>query len=179
VPPGHNPCGKIKRQRLKIGNIGIYEPTHVKQIMDRVREDLIPFLATWFFIGARKDEIARLRWSQIRSALQTGYLYIEPEQGRKTGPRSPKLLPNLRAWFEWYLQHNPDAAGFVLPRKYTEGRNLDEITKKISRPRTTSETCAVIIRTWAALENTSPINIFLNKTPTVFGGIIQIGFNIR
>ena len=73
-----------------------------------------------------------MNWSQVRSALQTGYLYIEPEQGRKTGPRSPKLLPNLRAWLEWYLDRHPDTVGFVVPKKYTEGRRLDDITKRIA-----------------------------------------------
>ena len=132
VPPDYNPCAKIKRLRLTKGNIGIYYPAQVIQILDRVREDLLPFLVIWFFMGARKDEIARLKWPQVRSALLTGYLHIEPEQGKKTGERTSKVMPNLRAWMEWYLARHPDADGFVLPRKYNEGRQLDDVTRKIA-----------------------------------------------
>lgn len=132
VPPGHNPCSSIKRPRLPASRIEIFEPPQVRTIMTKVRENLVPFLAIWFFAGARKQEIARLKWHQIRTALKTGFIVIEEDQGLKTGGRSVPILPALRSWVEWYLGRHPDVDGLVLPARYSSGRNLAEVTKKIT-----------------------------------------------
>jgi len=117
----------------KPGHIEILEPSEVRSIFAKVSEDLIPFLALWFFGGHRKEEIARLHWTQVRAALKTGKLELTGDQAIKSGARSAAFLPVLRAWLEWYLRRNPSASGPVLPIKYNGGRKLDNIQRTIRR----------------------------------------------
>jgi len=132
VPAGCNPCADIKRLKMLPCKIGVFEPGQVRTILSSVKEDLIPFVAIWCFAGARKEEVTRLKWPQIRSALKTGVLEIEADQGLKTGRRSVPLQSNLRAWLEWFIQNNPDVSGFVLPTRYSEGRRLDNLQDRIA-----------------------------------------------
>jgi hypothetical protein len=133
VPEGCDPMAAIKRFRLKPRHIEILEPSEVRTLFAKVSEDLIPFLAIWFFGGHRKDEVARLHWTQVRNALKTGKLELTGDQALKNGARSASILPTLRAWLEWYLQRNPDASGLVLPVKYSGGRKLDNVQRTIKR----------------------------------------------
>jgi integrase len=124
VPPQCNPCASIKRLKLMPGDIGILHAEQVQAILSRVKIDLIPFVSIWLFAGLRKEEVARLNWGQIRSALQTGVLEVKADQGLKTGRCSVPILPNLESWLEWYLRQNA-ASGLVLPLRYSKGRRLD------------------------------------------------------
>jgi len=110
VPEGCDPMNGIKRFRLKPGHIEILEPSEVRTIFATVSEDLIPFLAIWFFGGHRKEEISKLHWPQVRAALKTGTLELTGDQALKNGARSASILPNLRTWIEYYLQRHPDAS---------------------------------------------------------------------
>jgi hypothetical protein len=136
VPAGYNPCSteSIKRPEVKPGNIGIFTPIQVAAIMQKIKDDLKPFMCLWFFGATRKEEVARLRWGQIRAAVKTGILEIEPEQGLKTGGRSINVLPNLMAWLKWSVAQFPDAEDDepVLPLNRGGGRKLDDISKRVA-----------------------------------------------
>lgn len=131
-----NPCApdSIERLEVKRGTIGVYRPDQVRAIMFSVKEDMAVALALWFWGGMRISEVARLVWSELRSALKTGVLVITEDVGQKTegSARSIPLLPNLRAWIQWYLVRHPDASSLVLPKKYSEGRKLDDLPRKIA-----------------------------------------------
>jgi hypothetical protein len=132
VPAGCNPVTGIKRLKLFPGSIGIFEPEQVRAMLSRVKEDMVPFLSIWCFAGCRKEEVARLRWTQIRRALKTGVLEISNEVGQKTGARCVPLQPNLVAWLSWFLRRNSDIDGPVLPMSRQGNRRLDDIQKRIA-----------------------------------------------
>jgi integrase len=133
VPAGCNPVAGIKRLKLLPGSIGIFSPEQVRTILSRVKEDLIPFTVIWFFAGCRKEEVARLKWTEVKAALKSGVLEITGDVGQKTGARYVPFRANLIAWLNWWLHRNPDASGHVLPLHRQENRRLDDVTRRIAR----------------------------------------------
>jgi integrase len=83
VPSDCNPCAGIKRLKLLPGSIGIFSAEEVRSILGSIKEDLIPFTAIWFFAGCRKEEVARLKWPQVKAALKSGVLEITGDVGQK------------------------------------------------------------------------------------------------
>jgi hypothetical protein len=132
VARGYNPSAELDRERLKNGDVGVFMPDQVRQIMNSLEDELALPMALWFFGGLRKENLARIQFSSLRSALKTGFLKIAAHEDLKTGARTVRLEPNLRAWIEWYLARHPDASGPVLAVQYSEGRRLDNLTRKIT-----------------------------------------------
>lgn len=133
-----NPCApeRISRPAVRRGRIQIYTPREVRAIMSSLDDDLAIGMALWFWGATRLSEVARLDWSVLRTSVETGHIVIEPtedDQLKTEGShRSVPLLPVLRAWIEWYLGRHPSACGSVLPTRYSEGRRLDNLPRKIS-----------------------------------------------
>jgi hypothetical protein len=110
VPPGYSPAKEIDRKSVGEGDVELMEPDELKQMLQSIDPDLIPFLVLWCFTGCRKEEAARVTWVQIASALKKGEIELRKDQtknGRarkKRGARRMPLLPNARAWLEWWLR---------------------------------------------------------------------------
>jgi hypothetical protein len=132
VPQGYDPSAAMKAEKIKPGDVGIYLPAQVRQIMASLPDDMALPMALWFFGGCRKENLARIPIESLRAALGTGWLKIAASEDRKTGARAVKLEDNLRVWIEWFLVSNPDASGTVLPAKYGAGNKIDNFTRKIA-----------------------------------------------
>jgi hypothetical protein len=129
VGKGVNPAKEIKREKIKQGDVGVFMPEQVRQILASLEDELALPMALWFFGSLRKENLARIQFSSLRSALKSGYLKIAANEDLKTGARSVQLEPNLRAWIAWFFQRHPDATGCVLPSP----DNIDNLTRKIVR----------------------------------------------
>jgi hypothetical protein len=131
VARNFNPSKEIKAERLKNGDVGIMLPSAVRQILNSVEDELKVPLAVWFFAGLRKESIARLQWSALRDALKTGCIQIKGIDDLKTGARNVPLESNLRLWICDHFSRHADPTGHILPTCYSEGRKLDNLTRKI------------------------------------------------
>ena len=132
VPKGYDPTASMKWEQIKPGDVGIFMPDQVRQILCSLEDDLALPMAMWFFGGCRKENLVRIPISSLRSALKSGFLKIAAAEDLKTGARSVKLEPNLRSWIQWYLSRHPDATGPVLAAQHGEGRKIDNLTRKIA-----------------------------------------------
>jgi integrase len=132
-----NPCAPnlISRPRVRRGKIEIFTPDEVRTIMASLEDGLCIAMALWFWGATRISEVARLDWSVLRTALKTGYIVIEVVENNELktedSQRSIPLSSTLRAWIEWYLAMHPDARGRVLPTRYSAGRKLSNLPRKI------------------------------------------------
>jgi integrase len=140
VPPGYNPAKDIDRLSAGEADVELMEPDEAEQMFQRIHPDLIPFLVLWCFTGCRKEEAARITWQQINSALKTGELELRKDQtknGRarkRRGARKMPLLPNARAWLEWWLnKYGPKDSGMVLPLRWNSLSQLNDLPKFIRR----------------------------------------------
>lgn len=84
----------------KLGEILIYTPDEMKDLLTKADKKLVPFLAIGAFAGLRHAEIARLDWSEVELDDEGGENHIEVKADKaKTGMR--RMVPvsaNLRAW---------------------------------------------------------------------------------
>jgi hypothetical protein len=137
VPVDYNPVAKVKRERLEAGNIEIFEPWEARQMLTRIETDyadLIPFLVLWCFSGCRKEEIARVSWQQVQAAIKTGKLEVRSGETKNGPSRVMPLLPNAKAWLQWWLaKYGEKASGVVLPARWNTMTALDDMGKLLSR----------------------------------------------
>jgi integrase len=83
-----NPAA-FKRKKVKGGTISTFAPEEAERILHGVDEDLRAFLAIIFFSGVRKEEAARLTWTQLNAASRAC---------RPPGDRWPCPSTRLRPW---------------------------------------------------------------------------------
>jgi integrase len=109
MPADWNECEGIDTMSDGCGEIAIYTPEEIGDLLGGACEKLIPFLAIGAFAGLRAAEIARIDWADIN--FETGWITVKGkvnENGTitriaKTGSR--RLVPlcdNLRKWLKPY-----------------------------------------------------------------------------
>jgi len=132
TPKGYDPSATLKWEKIKPGDVGIFMPHQVRQILHNLEDELALPMALWFFGGCRKENLKRIQMSSLREALKTGFLKISAAEDLKTGARSIKLEANLKVWIQWYMSRHPDATGPVLAARYGEGRKIDNLSRKVA-----------------------------------------------
>jgi len=133
IPAGCNPARAVERRTIARSTIGVFEPWECRDILNEIDNELVPFLAMWFFSGARKEEISRLSWQQVLRGLETGFIYLEAEQTKTRQPRSVPMQDNLKLWLRTWLLRNSRVSGQVLPASWIGIQRLDELPRFISR----------------------------------------------
>src|SRR5208283_3574515 len=81
----------LKRDRLKGGDIEIFSPEDGRKILDGVADELKAFTSLWMLSGLRKEEIARIDWSQVDAGLASGSIFLRADQAKTGRPRSIEL----------------------------------------------------------------------------------------
>ena len=169
VPTGFNPASGIERLPSGESDVELMEPDDVNQMLQRIHPDLIPFLVLWCFTGCRKEEAARVSWPQIHSALKKGDLELTKDQTkngrakRRRGARKMPLLPNARAWLEWWLRHHgPKDSGLVLPLRWNTLSQLSDLPKFIRR------------NTGIMWKNNGPRNSYISYRCKITGKVVDV-----
>lgn len=117
-----NPA-KIKREKIRVGDVGIFTPAQTHVVMLAVLDRLKPFFALWFFSGLRKEEASRLSILQVREGLASGSIFLPAHMAKTGRSRSVFIADNLRAWLMRYLPLD----GMLLPPSWQGHRRLDEL----------------------------------------------------
>jgi len=169
VPAGFNPAKDIDRLAIGEGDVELMEPDEAEQMLARIHPDLIPFLVLWCFTGCRKEEAARVTWQQVNSALKTGELELRRDQTkngrarRKRGARKMPLLPNARAWLEWWLRkHGPSDSEMVLPLRWNTLSQLSDLPKFIRR------------NTGITWKENGPRNSYISYRSKITGNVVDV-----
>ena len=169
VPSGYNPASNIDRLPSGESDIELMEPDELKQMFERIDPELIPFLVLWCFTGCRKEEAARVNWQQIHSALKKGDLELTKDQTkngrakRRRGARKMPLLPNARAWLEWWLRNfGPKDTGMVLPLRWNTLSQLSDLPKFIRR------------NTGIVWKNNGPRNSYISYRCKITGNVVDV-----
>jgi integrase len=169
VPTGYNPAGGIERLSACEADVELMEPDDLKQMFERIDPELIPFLTLWCLTGCRKEEAARVTWQQIHSALKKGELELTKDQTkngrarRRRGARKMPMLPNARAWFEWWLRKfGPKDSGMLLPLRWNTLSQLSDLPKFIRR------------NTGIIWKNNGPRNSYISYRCKIIGNVVDV-----
>jgi integrase len=112
----------------KLGEIQIYTPEELRLLLSNADTRLMPFLAIGAFAGLRHAEIARLDWSEIELAHETGESFIEVRadkaktQTRNTHPQTGRGSQR-RLDTKWLCVSRTDYGSFV-----TLSTSLDKVS---------------------------------------------------
>ena len=107
LPEGTVAPAKVPNFKVARKEPAIFTPEKAKEILGKVRQDCVPYVAIGLFAGLRPFELAcpgetkSLRWEDID--IKKGYIKVRAEvDGKNQTARYVKMSPNL---IEWLLPH--------------------------------------------------------------------------
>jgi len=87
----------------------IYKPEEMREILDSMTDEFIPFVVLGAFAGIRVAEIHRLDWRDVN--MKEGQIIVDMHKA-KTGAKRPiDISPQLAAWLKPHAKKN----GWVCP----------------------------------------------------------------
>ncbi|MCK9587956.1 MAG: tyrosine-type recombinase/integrase [Terrimicrobiaceae bacterium] len=82
------------------GAPGIYTPKQIEELLSKIEEKWVPFVAIAAFTGMRSAELHRLDWKDVW--LNKGYIEVQAQKAKTASRRLVPILPNLRSWLTPY-----------------------------------------------------------------------------
>ena len=102
VPKDHDEMDSVAMAKDGEGEIEIFTPAEMREMLAHADGRLIPFLTLGAFAGVRHAEIQRLEWTDIN--FDKGIIDIRARKAKTASRRIVPLLPNLRSWLEPHRQ---------------------------------------------------------------------------
>jgi len=111
VPKDHDELESVPVVTDRDGDIEVFAPAELTEILSCASDRMIPFLALGAFAGIRHAEIQRLEWSDIR--FDDGSITIGASKAKTASRRLVPIVPNLREW----LMNLRQKSGLVVSHK--------------------------------------------------------------
>ena len=96
LPKDHDELDAVARAKDGEGEIEIFTPQELAEILTHADKRVIPFLTLGAFAGIRHAEIQRLDWRDIH--FDAGIVEIRAAKAKTASRRMLPILDNLRAW---------------------------------------------------------------------------------
>ena len=94
---------KVKRVKSGADEApGVYTPQQLSDLLSKIHERWVPFIAIAAFTGMRSAELHRLDWKDIW--LKKGYIEVAAHKAKTASRRLVPILPNLKAWLTPYME---------------------------------------------------------------------------
>jgi integrase len=101
----------VPKARDRGGEIEIYTPAEMAELMLVASPDHVPFLAISAFAGVRHAEIQRLDWSNVDR--QAGIIEIKAGMAKTASRRVIPIVPNLAAWLKDFKRESGAVCGYA------------------------------------------------------------------
>jgi integrase len=98
LPTDHDELNAVPLARDGDGEIEIYSPEEMAELLAVASPEHIPFLAISAFAGVRHAELQRLDWSHVKR--RAGIIEIKAGTAKTASRRVIPILPNLRCWLK-------------------------------------------------------------------------------
>ena len=128
LPKDHDEIDGVQVAKEIDGEIEIFTPAELQEILDCAGQRLNPFFALGAFAGVRHAEIQRLHWSDIK--LDDQLIEIHAAKAKTASRRIVPLLDNLRVWLLAVRQDS----GLVCPYS-NMALEIYKMVKRINRAR--------------------------------------------
>ncbi|HTY87018.1 MAG TPA: tyrosine-type recombinase/integrase [Candidatus Acidoferrum sp.] len=102
LPKDHDEIESVAVVNDRGGDIEVFTPAELGEILKCANERMIPFLVLSAFAGIRHAEIQRLDWSDIH--FDDGIIEIGASKAKTASRRIVPVLPNLREWLMKFRQ---------------------------------------------------------------------------
>lgn len=109
APKDFNPLANIPRAKEADGEIEIYSPVELTNLLAAAWGEMMPYLVIAAFGGLRQAEISRLNWSEVKD----DHILVLGANTKTGRHRQVPVLPNLAAWLRPYRRED----GLVVPYK--------------------------------------------------------------
>jgi len=107
----------VSKFKEKSGDIEIFTPQEIAQLLTYSRPEMVPFLAIGAFAGLRSAEIERLDWSEVH--LADRFIEVKAAKAKTASRRIVPITENLAKW----LASHAETEGRVVP--------FDNVNKQI------------------------------------------------
>jgi integrase len=132
LPKDHDELDAVARAKDGDGEIEIFTPQELAEILTHADERVIPFLTLGAFAGIRHAEIQRLDWQDIH--FDAGIVEIPAKKAKTASRRTVPILDNLRAWLLPHRQ--PDGLVCVYRNMASE---INRLVRDVNRARKKSK----------------------------------------
>lgn len=96
LPKDHDEMDAVPQVKDGGGEIVIFTPKEMTEILKHADERVIPFLTLGAFAGIRHAEIQRLEWNDLK--FDAGIIEIRAAKAKTASRRTVPILDNLRVW---------------------------------------------------------------------------------
>ena len=86
----------VQQQKVDNGEIEIFTPGEMLEILTAARPEMVPWLAIAGFAGLRSAELQRLDWSEVN--LMERHIEIKASKAKTAARRLAPITDNLAAW---------------------------------------------------------------------------------
>jgi integrase len=100
LPKDHDELDGVDIVEQGEGEITIFTPQELREIISRADHRFIPFLVIGAFAGLRTAEIERLDWREVN--LAEGFIEVKAKNAKTKARRLVPILPNLSKWLAPY-----------------------------------------------------------------------------
>ena len=128
LPKDHSEIETVPVVKDRDGEIEVFTPAELVEILSHGGEKLIPFLVLGAFAGIRHAEIQRLHWTDLR--FEDGIIEIQAGKAKTASRRTIPILDNLREWLLPYRKESGLVCGYR-----NVAFELDERVRRINRAR--------------------------------------------
>lgn len=92
----------VQQVKLNEGEIEIFTPSEMRELLATARPELVPWLAIAGFAGLRSAELQRLDWSEVN--LTERHIEITAKKAKTAARRLAPITDNLAAWLTPYAK---------------------------------------------------------------------------
>ena len=128
LPKDHDELDAVARAKDGDGEIEVFTPAELAEILNCADEALITFLTLGAFAGIRHAEIQRLDWRDIQ--FEAGIIEIRAKMAKTASRRTIPLLDNLRAWLELHR-----APGGPVCKYLNVASEIDDLVRRVNEAR--------------------------------------------
>jgi integrase len=100
----------VQQAKEDNGEIEIFTPAEMQQILTATRPEMIPWLAIGGFAGLRSAEIQRLDWREVN--LKERHIEIKASKAKTAARRLAPITDNLAAWLKAREKESGKVTGF-------------------------------------------------------------------
>jgi integrase len=128
LPKDHDEIESVAVANDRDGDIEVFTPAELGEILKNANERMIPFLVLGAFAGIRHAEIQRLDWINIH--FEDGIIEIGAAKAKTASRRIVPIVPNLRKWLMKFRQ----GSGSIVTHNRVDFE-LRLITKRVNETR--------------------------------------------
>jgi integrase len=111
LPKDHDEMDAVPVAKDGGGEIEIYTPGEMKELLAVASPEHVPFLAVSAFAGVRHAELQRLDWSQINRKAKI--IEIRAGTAKTASRRVIPILPNLANWLKPHWRETGDICSYA------------------------------------------------------------------